>query len=74
MQGLKHLVDNPSHRKEIVAGNLGEYVTTRMLIHLVKQPHLDASRDQNSVNRPNTSVTMRVSSQNCVEPILSRIV
>ncbi|KAG1765412.1 P-loop containing nucleoside triphosphate hydrolase protein [Suillus occidentalis] len=29
MQGLKHLVDNPSHRKEIVAGNLGEYVTTQ---------------------------------------------
>ncbi|KAG1777296.1 P-loop containing nucleoside triphosphate hydrolase protein [Suillus placidus] len=29
MQGLKHLVDNPSHRKEVVAGNLGEYVTAQ---------------------------------------------
>ncbi|KAG1725553.1 P-loop containing nucleoside triphosphate hydrolase protein [Suillus paluster] len=29
MQGLKHLVDNPSHRKELVAGNLGEYVTAQ---------------------------------------------
>ncbi|KIJ59811.1 hypothetical protein HYDPIDRAFT_118060 [Hydnomerulius pinastri MD-312] len=27
MQGLKHLVDNPSHRKEVVAGNIGEHVT-----------------------------------------------
>ncbi|KAH7884022.1 P-loop containing nucleoside triphosphate hydrolase protein [Phlebopus sp. FC_14] len=27
MQGLKHLVDNPSHRKEVVAGGLGEYAT-----------------------------------------------
>jgi ABC-type multidrug transport system fused ATPase/permease subunit len=29
MQGLKHLVDNPSHRKEVVAGNLSEYVTAQ---------------------------------------------
>ncbi|KAF9242363.1 P-loop containing nucleoside triphosphate hydrolase protein [Melanogaster broomeanus] len=27
MQGFKHLVDNPAHRKEVVAGNLGEHVT-----------------------------------------------
>ncbi|KAG1746810.1 P-loop containing nucleoside triphosphate hydrolase protein [Suillus lakei] len=29
MQGLKHLVDNPSHRKELVAGNLSEYITAQ---------------------------------------------
>ncbi|KAH7911825.1 P-loop containing nucleoside triphosphate hydrolase protein [Hygrophoropsis aurantiaca] len=28
MQGLKHLVDNPSHRKEVVAGNLAPYLTS----------------------------------------------
>ncbi|KAF9229816.1 P-loop containing nucleoside triphosphate hydrolase protein, partial [Gyrodon lividus] len=27
MQGFKHLVDNPAHRKEVVAGGLGEHVT-----------------------------------------------
>ncbi|KAN0101039.1 P-loop containing nucleoside triphosphate hydrolase protein [Tylopilus felleus] len=27
MQGYKHLVDNPAHRKEIVAGSLGERLT-----------------------------------------------
>ncbi|OJA13412.1 hypothetical protein AZE42_05944 [Rhizopogon vesiculosus] len=29
MQGLKHLVNDPPHRKELVAGNLDEYVTTQ---------------------------------------------
>ncbi|KAH7926211.1 P-loop containing nucleoside triphosphate hydrolase protein [Leucogyrophana mollusca] len=29
MQGLKHLVDNPTHRKEVVAGNLGPYLTSQ---------------------------------------------
>ncbi|KAG8220222.1 P-loop containing nucleoside triphosphate hydrolase protein [Butyriboletus roseoflavus] len=27
MQGYKHLVDNPVHRKEVVAGSLGEHLT-----------------------------------------------
>ncbi|KIM52370.1 hypothetical protein SCLCIDRAFT_1223856 [Scleroderma citrinum Foug A] len=27
MQGYKHVVDNPKHRKEVVAGNLGEHLT-----------------------------------------------
>ncbi|KAL4065775.1 P-loop containing nucleoside triphosphate hydrolase protein [Scleroderma yunnanense] len=27
MQGYKHIVDNPIHRKELIAGNLGEYLT-----------------------------------------------
>ncbi|KAJ8595027.1 P-loop containing nucleoside triphosphate hydrolase protein [Rhizopogon salebrosus TDB-379] len=29
MQGLKKLVNDPSHRKELVAGNLGEYITAQ---------------------------------------------
>ena len=35
MQGYKHLVDNPVHRKEVVAGSLGEHLTqrTRHLAH-----------------------------------------
>ncbi|EIW86264.1 P-loop containing nucleoside triphosphate hydrolase protein [Coniophora puteana RWD-64-598 SS2] len=28
MQGMKHLVDDPHHRNELVAGNLGEYLTS----------------------------------------------
>ena len=31
MQGLKIVVDNPSHRKEVVAGNMGEHMTAREL-------------------------------------------
>ena len=32
MQGYKHLVDNPVHRKEVVAGSLGEHLTKRTLL------------------------------------------
>ncbi|KAG6373075.1 hypothetical protein JVT61DRAFT_6673 [Boletus reticuloceps] len=31
MQGYKHLVDNPIHRKEVVAGSLGEHLAKRTL-------------------------------------------
>ena len=32
MQGYKHLVDDPVHRKEVVAGSLGEHLTKRTLL------------------------------------------
>jgi len=35
MQGLKKLVDGISCRKELVAGNLGEYISARMSTLLV---------------------------------------
>ena len=41
MQGYKHVVDNPKHRKEVVAGNLGEHLTRRMnyILHSLISSH-----------------------------------
>jgi len=41
MQGYKHVVDNPKHRKELVAGNLGEHLTRRMdsILHFLISSH-----------------------------------
>jgi hypothetical protein len=46
MQGFKHLVNDPVHRKELVAGNLGEYISTRMYTCFASQPRFDVSRSE----------------------------
>jgi hypothetical protein len=33
MQGLEQLINDDLHRKELVAGNLSEYITARMLTY-----------------------------------------
>jgi hypothetical protein len=29
MEGMKRMVDNPTHRKEVVAGNMSKFLTSR---------------------------------------------
>lgn len=41
MQGFKSVVSFPEHRKELVAGNLREFLTTRMQQMFCKLPHVD---------------------------------
>jgi hypothetical protein len=74
MQGLRILGHDLVYRKELVAGNLGEYITSRILIYHAQQHRFDASRDQNFSNPLSVSATMRVSSMSPVESISSRVV
>jgi len=40
MEGLRNLATEPSHRKELVAGNIDEYITSRMSTYLPGESHL----------------------------------
>jgi hypothetical protein len=62
MQGLKRIVNDLSHRKELVAGNLGEHITTRMSIRFASLPHFDLYRGQNFMSLLSASVTMPATS------------
>jgi hypothetical protein len=74
MQGLQILGHGFVFRKELVAGNLGEYITSRMLTCYAQQPRFDVSRDQNFANPLSVSATMRAISMSPVESISSRVV